>query len=119
MRVGLLFVAAGCLAAILTLVACLNRPVLSSSTKLEQTANPEPSAISVLLPLVQKMGTPVAVEIRILVFSKTAGFRHDSIPAAVAEITQLGKEHGFAVDWTEEAPQFTDANLARYRAVVF
>jgi type 1 glutamine amidotransferase len=119
MRAGLLFVGAGCLAAILTLVACLNRPVLSSSTKLEQTASTEPSAISVLLPLVQKMGTPVAVETRILVFSKTAGFRHDSIPAAVAAITQLGKEHGFAVDWTEEATQFTDANLARYRAVVF
>ena len=33
-----------------------------------------------------------------LVFSKTAGFRHDSIPAGVAAIEELGDEHGFTVD---------------------
>jgi type 1 glutamine amidotransferase len=56
---------------------------------------------------------------RILVFTKTAGFRHDSIPAAIAAVQQLGAHNGFGVDQTEDAGAFTDANLARYRAVMF
>jgi cytochrome c len=55
----------------------------------------------------------------VLVFSKTAGFRHDSIPPGIAAITALGAEHGFTVDNTEDAARFTDASLARYRVVVF
>ncbi|MEU8264702.1 ThuA domain-containing protein [Micromonospora sp. NPDC048999] len=55
----------------------------------------------------------------VLVFSKTAGFRHDSIPAGIAAIEKLGTEHGFAVDRTEDATAFNDANLARYKAVIW
>jgi type 1 glutamine amidotransferase len=55
----------------------------------------------------------------VLVFSKTTGFRHDSIPQGVAAIEALGAEHGFAVDSTEDAARFGDAVLARYKAVVF
>jgi type 1 glutamine amidotransferase len=54
-----------------------------------------------------------------LVFSKTAAFRHDSIPAGVAAIQRLGAEHNFTVDATEDATAFTDANLARYDVVVW
>ncbi|NUK10496.1 ThuA domain-containing protein [Streptomyces lunaelactis] len=56
---------------------------------------------------------------RILVFSKTAGFRHDSIPAGIAALKELGKTSNITVDATEEAAQFTTSNLARYDAVVF
>ncbi|HZX39224.1 MAG TPA: ThuA domain-containing protein [Streptomyces sp.] len=56
---------------------------------------------------------------RVLVFSKTAGFRHDSIPAGVAALKELGKAGNITVDATEEAGQFTTSNLARYDAVVF
>ncbi|NJQ03963.1 ThuA domain-containing protein [Streptomyces zingiberis] len=56
---------------------------------------------------------------RILVFSKTAGFRHDSIPEGIAALENLGTEHGFTVDATEDAADFTAANLDRYDAVVF
>ena len=56
---------------------------------------------------------------RILVFSKTAGYRHSSIPNGIAAIRKLGEENGFAVDATEDAGAFTSKNLARYRAVVF
>lgn len=56
---------------------------------------------------------------RILVFSKTAGFRHDSIPAGIAAIRQLGTANGFAVDATEDAGAFTTQNLAQYQAVVW
>ncbi len=52
-------------------------------------------------------------------FTKTAEFRHDSIPAAIAAVRQLGATNGFGVDQTEDAGAFTDANLARYRAVMF
>ncbi|UFQ20450.1 MULTISPECIES: ThuA domain-containing protein [Streptomyces] len=56
---------------------------------------------------------------RVLVFSKTAGFRHDSIPAGVAAVRELGAEGGFAVDATEDAAAFTAENLRRYDAVVW
>lgn len=54
-----------------------------------------------------------------LVFSKTAGFRHGSIPVAVAAIEQLGDDHGFTVTATEDAAAFTDANLAQYEVVIW
>lgn len=59
---------------------------------------------------------------RILVFSKTARFRHASIPAGIAAIRKIGVDRGasgWVVDATEDASAFRDANLARYRAVVF
>ncbi len=56
---------------------------------------------------------------RILVFTKTAGFRHASIPAAVRAVRELSARDGLVVDATEDASAFTSANLARYRAVVF
>jgi type 1 glutamine amidotransferase len=55
----------------------------------------------------------------VLVFSKTAGFRHDSIPEGVTAIRQLGASGGFTVDATEDAGAFTPAGLRRYDAVVF
>jgi cytochrome c len=56
---------------------------------------------------------------KVLVFSKTAGFRHDSIETGVARIKQLGAENDFAVDATEDATAFTAKNLQTYDAVVF
>jgi type 1 glutamine amidotransferase len=56
---------------------------------------------------------------RALVFTKTTGFRHDSIPQGVAAIRQLGSDHDFAVDTTENAGRFTHRNLARYEVVIF
>src|SRR5918994_1393510 len=56
---------------------------------------------------------------RVLVFSKTAGFRHDSIPNGIAAIQQRGVDNGFQVDATEDAANFNDANLAQYDAVVW
>lgn len=56
---------------------------------------------------------------RILVFSKTSAFRHESIPAGVAAIRALGDAHGFGVDATENADAFEETNLARYAVVVF
>ncbi|WP_406356674.1 ThuA domain-containing protein [Streptomyces sp. NBC_00658] len=60
-----------------------------------------------------------ADETRVLVFSKTAGFRHDSIPEGIAAVRELGAADGFTVDATEDAGAFTAGNLSRYDAVVF
>ncbi|WP_208297325.1 ThuA domain-containing protein [Actinophytocola oryzae] len=54
-----------------------------------------------------------------LVFSKTTGFRHDSIPDGIAAVQKLGQEHNFTVDTTEDSSLFTDANLAQYNVVIF
>src|SRR5690606_10691828 len=54
-----------------------------------------------------------------LVFSKTAAFRHGSIPAGIAAIEELGEEHGFEVTATEDAGAFTTENLAQYDVVVW
>ena len=56
---------------------------------------------------------------RVLVFSRTTGYRHASIPAAARSIRELGLEAGFAVEHTEDPARFTDANLSRFAAVVF
>lgn len=56
---------------------------------------------------------------RVLVFSKTAGYRHSSIETGIAALKKLGQEQGFAVDATEDAATFTDKNLKGYRAIVF
>jgi len=64
-------------------------------------------------------GGDTATPGKVLVFSRTTGFRHPSIETGVAAIRKLGDEHGFAVDHTEDASAFTDENLAQYGAVVF
>ena len=38
--------------------------------------------------------------IKVLVFSKTASFRHESIPNGIEAIRALGKKHSFQVDTT-------------------
>ncbi|GAB4050107.1 ThuA domain-containing protein [Catellatospora paridis] len=60
-----------------------------------------------------------APDFTVLVFSKTAGFRHDAIPAGIAAIQALGTANNFAVEATEDAAQFNDANLARFKAVIW
>jgi cytochrome c len=56
---------------------------------------------------------------RVLVFSKTKGFRHESIDSGKIALVKMGKENGFAVDTTENSDAFAEANLKKYKAVVF
>ncbi|WP_326799408.1 ThuA domain-containing protein [Streptomyces sp. NBC_01808] len=58
-------------------------------------------------------------EYDVLFFHKTTGFRHDSIPSALAAVEQLGQENGFTVTETQDASVFTDEGLARYEAIAF
>ncbi|WP_233275885.1 ThuA domain-containing protein [Isoptericola variabilis] len=54
-----------------------------------------------------------------LVFSRTAGFRHGSIPVGIAAIEQLGADNGFDVTATEDPTLFNDEYLAGFDVVVF
>jgi cytochrome c len=56
---------------------------------------------------------------RVLVFSKSTGFRHESIPDGIKAIEKLGQENDFEVDATEDATLFHEDNLKRYSAIVF
>lgn len=56
---------------------------------------------------------------RVLVFSKTSGFVHTSIPNGIAAIQKLGAENGFNVDTTRDASYFNDDSLKNYAAVIF
>lgn len=64
-------------------------------------------------------GGGAAPAFRVLLFSRTLGFRHDSIPDGIAAVEALGRAHDFTVDATEDADAFTRPNLARYRVVLF
>jgi len=55
----------------------------------------------------------------VLLFSRTLGFRHDSIPAAIQALTELQETGGFTVEATEDPTAFNGDNLARFRVVVF
>ncbi|MET8912033.1 ThuA domain-containing protein [Micromonospora sp. NPDC004551] len=79
------------------------------------------AAATLLLPSLPATAaeSATATNFRVLVFSKVTNFYHDSIPAGVAAIEKLGEEQGFAVEATTDAGAFTDANLARFDALVF
>jgi type 1 glutamine amidotransferase len=55
----------------------------------------------------------------VLLFSRTAGYRHDSIPAAIAALSNLQGTGGYLVEATEDPRRFTAAELARFKVVVF
>ncbi|TQS18651.1 ThuA domain-containing protein [Microbispora sp. KK1-11] len=86
-------------------------------------------ALALVAPVITLFSAPVGAQaattaaaepdFKVLVFSKTTGFRHDSIPEGIAAVQKLGQENNFAVDTTEDSSQFTDENLAKYQAVIF
>ncbi len=54
-----------------------------------------------------------------LVFSKTAGYRHDSIPDGIEAITAIAKERHWMVEFSEDSTVFKPTNLKRFDGVVF
>jgi cytochrome c len=56
---------------------------------------------------------------KVLVFTKTKGYHHASIPAGVAAIEQIGKENNFSVDVDSNSNVFNDDDLKKYKAVIF
>ena len=56
---------------------------------------------------------------KVLVFSKTKGWVHSSIPFGIAAVQKLGREQSFGVDTTKNAAYFTDDSLRNYQTVIF
>jgi glucose/arabinose dehydrogenase/cytochrome c551/c552 len=56
---------------------------------------------------------------KILIFTRTAGYHHASIPLGVAAIIKLGQENNFDVDTTSDASKIVEENLKKYNTVVF
>ncbi|MFJ3581983.1 ThuA domain-containing protein [Streptomyces sp. NPDC090127] len=96
--VGTALICAGALPAAASAVPRTDRASTSAAPALEAAADPA---------------------YQVLVFSRTAGFRHSSIDDGVAALRELGGANNFTVDATEDPTAFTTANLARYEAVVF
>jgi len=65
--------------------------------------------------------TPIVLTgpFKVLVYSRTDGFRHASIEVGIQAIQSLGAANDFTVDATEDPSQFTTANLAQYEVVIF
>lgn len=65
--------------------------------------------------------TPLAAAepLRVLAFSKTAGYRHDSIPTAHAILQALAPRHRMSVLASEDAARFSAASLASFDVVLF
>ena len=76
-------------------------------------------AIAVLLCSLPGTVNAQGSQFKVLVFGKTEGFRHSSIPQGYAEIGKLGLQNNFQVDATEDAKLFTDENLKKYKVVIF
>jgi cytochrome c len=58
-------------------------------------------------------------EIKVLVFSKTLSFRHESIKAGKEAMLALGKKYDFLVDTTENSELFNEKTLKQYNVMVF
>ncbi|MCS4226039.1 ThuA domain-containing protein [Sphingobacterium sp. BIGb0165] len=56
---------------------------------------------------------------RVLIFSKTQGFRHSSIEKGAQVLKQLLDKEKIASDHSEDAALFTDQGLKKYDAVIF
>jgi type 1 glutamine amidotransferase len=67
------------------------------------------------------VGTSTSTPFKVLVFSKTVAYRHDSIPAGIAAIQKLGHETGlFTVDASEDAEAyFTPEGLQPFSTLIF
>lgn len=58
-------------------------------------------------------------EVKVLVFSKTEGFRHESIEAGVKAIEELGRKNNFTVVASENAEDFNEDYLKDFMTIIF
>ncbi|CAE6440548.1 unnamed protein product [Rhizoctonia solani] len=56
---------------------------------------------------------------KVLLFTRTDGFRHDSIPTAVKQLQAWAPYYNITFDASEDQEKFTTENLAQYDALLF
>jgi len=103
------------LAAIALAALCLGSAAMAVQAP---TTDPAPAVAPAAPTQAPAVAQPTDVLPRVLVFSRTTGFRHLSIPDGISAIRELGTGR-WSVDATEDPAVFTADNLRRYRAVVF
>lgn len=100
------------LAALLLASACtFPQPVAAGAPPAETTAAHGNAAAGT--------GDAPAARPVLLVFTRTTGWRHESIPQAVATLRELAGQAGFDIVHSEDPALFDDAGLAAFRAVLF
>jgi len=75
-----------------------------------------------ILPLLFIIASTVvahAQQFKVLLFTKTAGFHHQSIHEGVDGVRALAARHNFSVDWQEDGGVFNEANLKKFDVVIF
>ena len=60
-----------------------------------------------------------SARVSLLVISKTAGFRHDSIPAGIQALREIATENKYTLTATEDTTIFTPAKLKTFDVVIF
>ncbi|KAJ9104563.1 hypothetical protein QFC21_002061 [Naganishia friedmannii] len=79
-----------------------------------------PMVSKLLLLLLAIFGAIMAqADPRVLVYTATFGYRHDSIPTAIEVLRQQGPQYNVSFDFTEDPNKFTQDNLANYDGVLF
>lgn len=58
-------------------------------------------------------------QFKVLLFTKTAGWHHESINEGVDGVRALAKRHQFQVDWQEDAGRINTENLKQYDVIIF
>lgn len=76
------------------------------------------AAVAVALSTMSETAAQSSVA-RILIYSATRDFRHDSIPTAVDALVAQGPAANITFDHTEDQTWFTDDRLQQYDALVF
>ncbi|OCF61285.1 glycosyl-hydrolase [Kwoniella mangroviensis CBS 10435] len=56
---------------------------------------------------------------KVLVYTATAGYRHDSIPTAIEVLDDNAQKYGVEFTFSEDKSLFTEENLATYDGVMF
>ncbi|KAB5590870.1 hypothetical protein CTheo_5685 [Ceratobasidium theobromae] len=59
------------------------------------------------------------LQAKVLLYTYTDGFRHDSIPTAIQSLQEWGQYYNVSFDATEDQGKITTANLAQYDALLF
>jgi len=57
-------------------------------------------------------------EIKLLLFTKTAEFRHENIPLGIEIIKYIGESNGYHVEHSEDSKIFNEEELSQFSAVI-
>ena len=58
-------------------------------------------------------------QFKALLFTKTAGWHHESIHEGVTAIRELSQKHNFEVQWHEDASRINDNFLKQFQVIIF